>query len=195
MLLVVPEGRLRALASSSEAIRLLELFEEQSEEGPCPDCYRTGLPVVNQDLGSESAKLWPTFTPRAQAAGFRLVHALPMRLRGLTIGALNLFCTHEREMSESDIAVAQALAAVATIAILQHRRIAEAIVVNQQLQGALDSRVVIEQAKGTVAEREGCSMEEAFTALRIYARNHNRRLADVASGVVDGTLRLVVTSP
>lgn len=194
MLAQTPGGRLQALASSSEAIRILELFEEQSEEGPCPDCYRSGEPVVNRNLAG-AADLWPNFTPRALAAGFDSVHALPMRLRGATIGALNLFCADAHQMEEADVAAAQALADVATIAILQNRRIAESLVLNRQLQGALKSRIVIEQAKGIVAERSHCSMESAFAHLRSYARMRNLRLADVASGTVDGTIEVGMVAP
>jgi len=121
-------------------------------------------------------------------AGFRSVHALPLRLRGLVIGALNLFHVEPGEMSDVDVGAAQALADVATIAILQHRAALEAQPVNEQLHHALTSRIVIEQAKGVVAEREGLSMERSFARLRNHARNHNRRLADVARDVIDGTL-------
>jgi GAF domain-containing protein len=142
---------------------------------------------VNQDLATVNGR-WPRFAPEALAAGFRSVHALPMRLRGSVIGALNLFHAAPGEMAAADVDAAQALADVATIAILQHRATLEAQVVNQQLQHALNSRVVLEQAKGMVAERAGLDMEQAFTALRTYARNHNLRLIDVAEAVIGGAL-------
>jgi GAF domain-containing protein len=187
LMLAAPDGELRVMASSSEAMRLLELFELQSQEGPCLDCYRTGLPAVNQDLAIVSSR-WPRFAPEALAAGFHSVHALPMRLRGTVIGALNLFHVEPGEMRQIDIEAAQALADVATIAILQHRTALEAQVVNEQLHHALNSRIVIEQAKAMVAEREGLDMEEAFSALRNHARNHNLRLVEVADAVIDGSL-------
>ena len=187
LMLVAPDGDLRVMASSSEAMRVLELFELQAQEGPCLDCYRSGAPVVNQDLATVNGR-WPRFAPEALAAGFRSVHALPMRLRGSVIGALNLFHAEAGEMTSADVDAAQALADVATIAILQHRATLEAQVVNQQLQHALNSRVVLEQAKGMVAERAGLDMEQAFTALRTYARNHNLRLIDVAEAVIGGAL-------
>jgi GAF domain-containing protein len=187
LMLAGPDANLRVMASSSEAMRLLELFELQAEEGPCLDCYRAGQPVVNQDLAMADSR-WPRFAPEALAAGFRSVHALPMRLRGTVIGALNLFHLEPGEMQTADVEAAQALADVATIAILQHRATLEAQVVNQQLQHALNSRVVIEQAKGMVAERESLNMEEAFSALRTHARNHNLRLVDVAEAVIAGSL-------
>ena len=187
LMLAAPDGDLRVMASSSETMRVLELFELQSEEGPCLDCYRTGRPVMNQDLATVDGR-WPRFAAEALAAGFHSVHALPMRLRGTVIGALNLFHIEPGEMRQADVEAAQALADVATIAILQHRATLEAQVLNEQLNQALNSRIVIEQAKGMVAEREGVDMEQAFVALRNHARNHNLRLADVARDVIAGTL-------
>jgi GAF domain-containing protein len=187
LMLVAPEGDLRVMASSSEAMRVLELLELQSQEGPCLDCYRTGQPIVNQDLATVNGR-WPRFAAEALAAGFHSVHALPMRLRGTVIGALNLLHIDPGEMRHADIAAAQAMADVATIAILQHRATLEAQVINAQLNHALTSRIVIEQAKGIIAEREGLTMEQAFSTLRTHARNHNLRLVDVARDVIDGTL-------
>jgi len=126
---------------------------------------------------------WPEFAPKAVEAGFRSVHALPMRLRGQTIGALNMFRVDEGSLLETDVVTAQALADVATIAILQHRAMTDAQVLNEQLTQALNTRIVIEQAKGVVAERADLGMEQAFARLRRHARNHNLRLADVAGAV------------
>lgn len=187
LMLVAPDGDLRVMASSSEAMRLLELFELQAQEGPCLDCYRTGKPVVNQDLAVTNGR-WPRFSSEALAAGFRSVHALPMRLRGTVIGALNLFHVEPGEMRQADIDSAQALADVATIAILQHRAALEAQILNEQLHHALNSRIVIEQAKGIIAERQHLNMEAAFSMLRRHARNHNRPLVEVAEAVIDGSL-------
>jgi GAF domain-containing protein len=187
LMLAAPDGGLRVMASSSEAMRVLELFELQAHEGPCLDCYRTGRPVADPDLDATDSR-WPRFSVEVRAAGFRSVHALPMRLRGTVIGALNLFHLERGGMRPGDVYAAQALADVATIAILQHRAAVEAQVLNDQLNHALTSRVVIEQAKGMVAEREGLDMEHAFTALRNYARNHNLRLVDVANDVIAGSL-------
>ena len=187
LMLPGPDGELKVMASSSEAMRVLELFELQAAEGPCLDCYRSGKPVMQADLATPTSR-WPRFAAETLAAGFRSVHALPMRLRGTVIGALNLFHVEVGEMSPADVAGAQALADVAAIAILQNRASVEAQVLNQQLQHALNSRVVIEQAKGMVAERSGLNIELAFTALRAYARNHNLRLVDVAESVIDGSL-------
>jgi len=194
LMLAEPDGGLRVMASSSEAMRVLELFELQAQEGPCLDCYRSGQAVVNQDLASVNGR-WPRFAPEALAAGFGSVHALPMRLRGSVIGALNLFHAETGEMRSADIDAAQALADVATIAILQHRATLEGQVVNQLRQHALNSRIVIEQAKGVVAEREGLDMEQAFTALRNHARNHNLRLVVLAEDVIGGFLAASALGP
>jgi GAF domain-containing protein len=187
LMLAGPDGELRVMASSSEAMRMLELFELQAKEGPCLDCYHSGAPVLEADLAVAGTR-WPHFAPEALAVGFRSVQALPMRLRGTVIGALNLFGADPGEMQRVDMESAQALADVATIAILQQRKSYQAQTVNQQLHHALNSRVVIEQAKGMVAERERLNMQAAFGALRSYARNHNLRLVDVARSVVDGSL-------
>jgi GAF domain-containing protein len=187
LMLAAPEGDLRVMASSSEAMRVLELFELQSQEGPCLDCYRTGQPVVNQDLATVDGR-WPRFAAEALAAGFHSVHALPMRLRGAVIGALNLFHIEPGEMRQADVVAAQAMADVATVALLQHRATLEAQVLNEQLNHALNSRIVIEQAKGIIAERESLNMEQAFSTLRNHARYHNLRLVDVAGDVIEGTL-------
>jgi GAF domain-containing protein len=194
LMLVAPEGDLRVMASSSEAMRVLELFELQAQEGPCLDCYRTGVPVVNQNLVTLDGR-WPRFAAEALAAGFHSVHALPMRLRGTIIGALNLFHINAGEMRQADVDAAQALADVATIAILRHRDSVEAQLVNQQLQMMLDSRILIEQAKGMLAERLGVNMEHAFTTLRNHARNHNLGLIDVAGDVIAGILGVSVLEP
>ncbi len=187
LMLVSPAGDLRVVACSSEAIRVLQLFEEQSEEGPCQDCFRTGAPIVNHKL-DDAWNRWPRFAPKAVEAGFHSVHALPMRLRNQRIGALNMFRVDEGEMHRADLDAAQALADVATIAILQHRAAIDAQVLKQQLQDALNTRIIIEQAKGVVAERAGVDMEHAFLRLRRHARNHDLRLADVVEAVSNKVL-------
>jgi GAF domain-containing protein len=187
LMLTSPDGELRVLASSSETMRVLELFELQSDEGPCIDCYRTGEAIINQKLDDADPR-WPRFGPKAVEAGFRSVHALPMRLRSQTIGALNMYRVDEGQMRDTDVVAAQALADVATIAILQHRAVRDAQVLNEQLTQALNTRIVIEQAKGVVAERAGLDMEHAFARLRRHARNHNLRLTDIAQAVITKTL-------
>jgi GAF domain-containing protein len=187
LMLAAPDGGLRVMASSSETMRVLELFEVQAQEGPCLDCYRTGGPVVMEDLEAANGR-WPRFSTEALAAGFRSVHALPMRLRGTVIGALNLFHVEPGAMRSADVDAAQAFADIATIAILQHRAALDAQALNEQLDHALNSRIVIEQAKGMVAEHEGVDVGQAFLRLRSHARNHNLRLADVAADVIAGEI-------
>jgi GAF domain-containing protein len=183
LLLADPHGQLQFMAASDERAELLELFQVQSHEGPCQDCFREAVPVVNADL-REAADRWPLFAPRAVAAGFRSVHAFPMRLRQDVIGALNLFGTDVGRMEPGDVRTVQALADVATIGLLQERTVRKGEVLTEQLQGALNSRVIIEQAKGAIAQMRGCSVDEAFTLLRGHCRNHNLRLSDVAQAVV-----------
>ncbi|MEY2398389.1 MAG: hypothetical protein QOJ00_1563 [Actinomycetota bacterium] len=187
LMLAGADMQLRLIASSSEAMRVLELFELEAEEGPCVDAFRTGTPAINYDLEAVKGR-WPRFSAEALAAGFHAADALPLRLRGIVVGALNLFRKESGEMAPADVTVAQALADIATIAILQHRAALEAEVVNTQLQNALDSRVVIEQAKGMVAERLQLTMEQAFSTLRGHARTRNLRLGDVANDVISGVL-------
>jgi GAF domain-containing protein len=188
VMLASPAGELQFIASSSEEMRVLELFQIQADEGPCVDCYRDGLAITNHAL-SESDGRWPLFTPKALAYGFRSVHSLPMRLRGRTIGALNLFRTHQGTLTEEDAGMAQGLADVATIAILQHRSTLDATVLNAQLNNALNSRIIIEQAKGMVRQSTNCAMDEAFSRLRNHARNHNEGLTDVATRVISNSIR------
>jgi GAF domain-containing protein len=185
IVLAAPHTPLRVMASSSDAVRILELFEIQANEGPSLDCLNGGFAVENGDLAA-ARPMWPTFVPEALAAGYRSVHVVPLRLRGTVIGALNLFNERVGFMEPSDIEVAQALADVATIAILQHRAAREAHVINEQLNLALNSRVVIEQAKGMISERESVEIEAAFQMLRQHARKHNIRLADLAADIVNG---------
>ena len=187
IMLVSPGGGMKVVASSSQRARILELFEIQNQEGPCLDCFRSGKPSVSDDLDTEFDR-WPMFAPEATRAGYRSVHALALRCQGQVIGALNLFGTTPGAFDADDLISAQAMADVATIGILQQRAITEARILAEQLQSALNSRVVIEQAKGIVAERMGLNVDESFAVLRTYARSHNQRLADVARNVISGTL-------
>jgi transcriptional regulator with GAF, ATPase, and Fis domain len=183
LLLADPQGQLQFMAASDERTELLELFQVQSHEGPCQDCYREAVPILNADLRDAGSR-WPQFAPRAVAAGFRSVHAFPLRLRQDVIGALNLFGTDVGQMDPEDVRTVQALADVATIGLLQERAVRRGEVLTEQLQGALNSRVIIEQAKGAIAQMRSCSVDEAFSLLRSYCRNNNLRLSDVAHAVV-----------
>jgi GAF domain-containing protein len=182
------DGRLGVAAASSEQTRLLELFELQNEEGPCLDCFRTGRPVVNEDLAAGSR--WPRFAPKALEAGFHSVHALPMRLREVVVGSLNLFMAGPGPLSEADVSVAQGLADVATIASLQSQAVREAEALANQLQHALNSREAVEQATGMVAQRAGIGLDEAVARLRHYARARGAHMGAVARALIAGALPL-----
>jgi len=185
VVLADPRGELRVAAASSEEVGLLELFQLQNDQGPCLECFRTGLPVTAGDLTGPLQR-WPRFAEAAARSGFRAVEALPMRLRGQVIGALNLFGAEPGQFDPADLRVGQALADVATIGLLHERNVRRREAVAEQLQAALNSRVVIEQAKGKLAERLGIDMDRAFNMLRDYARSSNQRLTDVARAFVEG---------
>jgi transcriptional regulator with GAF, ATPase, and Fis domain len=186
LLLADPRGKLRVVAASCEAARLLELFQIQCEQGPCLDCFRWGQPVQATDMAA-AAERWPRFAPAAAQARFVGVQALPMRLREQVIGALSLFRVEQGAFDPADIRVGQAMADVATIGLLHERTMRHADALNEQLRTALNSRVIIEQAKGKLAERLGLGVDHAFTLLRDHARTSNRRLSDLAQAFVDGT--------
>jgi GAF domain-containing protein len=186
VLLADRDGKLRVMAASDEQVRLLELFQLQNDEGPCLECFHHGTPVSVPDLAAEAHR-WPRFVTQAHQSGFAAVQAHPMRLRDEVVGALNLFRSTPGPFDPVDAPVAQALADVATISLLQQRSTHRSSVLNEQLQSALNSRVLIEQAKGKLAERLNIDMETAFTALRGYARARNIRLSDLARAFVDGT--------
>jgi GAF domain-containing protein len=192
LLLADGRGRLQVVAASNEDAQTMELLQLQSAEGPCLECYRTVVQVHIPDLADFAAR-WPTFVAAVERArGFRSVHAIPLRLRGQAIGALNLFHQAPGPVPEADLALAQALADVATIGILSERAVRRGEVLTEQLQTALNSRVVIEQAKGVTAQRLGLPMDLAFDRLRDFARARNLRLAEVARQVVVGELEPAV---
>jgi GAF domain-containing protein len=185
LMLTDQTGRLQFMAASHPGGEALELYQLQNAEGPCLDCFRAGEPIVNADL-TEATDRWPTFAPRALELGYRSVHAFPMRLRDHIIGALNLFGSATAVFEVPDVRLVQALADVATIALMQERTIRRGEELTEQLQGALISRVVIEQAKGAIAALAGVSPDEAFKLLRGRARSHQQRLVEVAQAVLDG---------
>ena len=186
IMLADQRGGLMVAASSSESSRLLELFQLQKDEGPCLECYRTRRPVLVADMDTEPR--WAEFGAVLREHGFRSVHALPLRLRAATIGTINFFHTRPGLLSEEDLRAGQALADVATISILQQRAIDRTETVSEQLQSALNSRVIIEQAKGVLAEGAGLDMDSAFACLRSYARRHSQLLTAVARSVVEGAI-------
>ncbi|MHC5798016.1 GAF and ANTAR domain-containing protein [Lacisediminihabitans sp. FW035] len=193
LMLADSAGRLQVVASTSERADLVEVMQLAAGAGPCVDSFTTGLAVSVPDI-QKSTEDWPAFRVAALEQGFLSVHATPMRLRGEVIGTMNLFGTSVGTLNRRDAAVAQALADVATIAILQERIAAQSQVVTEQLQRALDSRVLIEQAKGVLSQSGGLSMEEAFLLLRAHARNNNLTLRTVAEGVANRSLDLIAKS-
>jgi transcriptional regulator with GAF, ATPase, and Fis domain len=186
LLLTDQREGLRVVAASTERTRLLELLQSQTDEGPCPECFRTGQPVIIADLAGPDDR-WPRFAAAARRIGFASVHALPLRLRSEVIGALNLFQTVPGGLDPGTVRLGQALADVATIGLLQARAIRRRDALTEQLQTALNSRIVIEQAKGVIAERRRVDMDESFAVLRGAARSGNVRLSDLARAVVDGS--------
>ena len=186
LLLADADDHVRVAASSNDRVQLLELLELQYEDGPCLDCYHVGQPISCHDMASEDR--WTEFVHEARSAGYASVYAVPMRLREQVIGSLNLLGSRVDNVDEAALVEAQALADVATIGILQHRAASEQRVLAQQLQYALQSRVLVEQAKGVLSEFAHVDMDEGFDALRKYARSHNERLVDVASALVERRL-------
>lgn len=187
LLLDDQKGNLALVASSSQETRLLELFVLQNNEGPCLDCVRTGAAVTSDNLENDRGR-WPLFVPAAHLAGFYSVAAVPMRLRDQTIGGLTLFMDVPQAVPPPNRRLAQALADVATIGILQQRSLHRSHVLSEQLQTALTSRIAIEQAKGILAERNNLTMDAAFEALRRHARDNNLKLTEVATAVVTAGL-------
>jgi GAF domain-containing protein len=186
VLLTNGKDELRLLASSSEEAQLLELYQLQCEEGPCLDAYRTGQPVHCHDLVGMETR-WPNFTPATLSLGFRSVHALPMRLRGNVIGGLNLFDAGADDLDERQhLPIGQALADIATIAVVKNRSVRDSETLSAQLQTALDTRVVIEQAKGIIAATLEVGLDEAFTILRAHARRTRQPLSELAHNVARG---------
>ncbi|HZZ52061.1 MAG TPA: GAF and ANTAR domain-containing protein [Pseudonocardia sp.] len=188
IMLADASGVLRVVATSDEDARLIELLQLQNDQGPCLEAYRTASAVKVSNLEEAGAR-WPLFVEAAlRRPVFHAVHAVPLRLRGTAIGALNLWHYEPHTLPKEELALGQALADVATIAILQERAIRRGEVVNEQLQAALTSRVIIEQAKGLLAQHAGLGMAEAFELMRRYARSHNERLAVVARALAERTI-------
>jgi len=179
-------GALRVIASSEERMRLLELFELQGAQGPCLDAFSGGAAV--QVGAADSRARWPIFAQRASEVGFRRMCAIPLRVRTDVIGALNLFRASDEAFTDTEMEIAQAMAEIAAIALIQERALREHDLLIEELLTALNSRVIIEQAKGMLAEYLTVTADEGFQLLRTYARNHNRKLTEVASAVTDRQL-------
>ncbi|MFD2079812.1 GAF domain-containing protein [Actinopolymorpha cephalotaxi] len=181
-------GALGTIASSSEQMRLLELMQLQTDHGPCLECYRTGEPINTLDLTGPAARRWPDFAARAVAAGFRGIAAMPMRLRDDLIGALNLLSEQPVPLSHYEQRVAQALADLATIAVVHERTLRRPELPVEQRLAVLNQRVIIEQATGMVAQHGGYDLSEAYGVLRRRARETGRRLTDLATALVEGRI-------
>ena len=177
-------GKLRHVASSTEDMRVVELLELQHDEGPCLDCFKTSAAVLNEALEPIRDR-WPSFAPDALAAGFPMVSALPLQLRDEVIGAMNIFHVDAEPLDPVDVRLAQALADIATVGLLQQRAITKTTELATQLQTALNHRITIEQAKGMVSAELGVGVDEAFGLLRSFARSHNLHLVDVATEVLN----------
>ncbi len=187
LILADPRGVLHVMASTTEQAKLLELFVLQADEGPCLDCYSTGEQIVNVDL-HEVEERWPRFRAATIAVGYRSTHALPLRLRGQVIGVLNLFCIEQATLSGSDVDLGQALCDIATVGLLQERTVRRGEVLAEQLQSALNSRILLEQAKGVLSERARISLDDAFGLMRAHARRNHLQLTTVANSLIDGTI-------
>ncbi|HEX3829327.1 MAG TPA: GAF and ANTAR domain-containing protein [Sporichthyaceae bacterium] len=187
LLLVDSTGVLRVAATSSEHARNLELVQLQCEQGPCVDCFEKGEVVSVPDLGPESGR-WPRFAPAAVAAGFASVHAVPMKLHSTVLGALGMFRARTGELAAGDLLLARSLANVACVALVAARAAADGKALNAQLQHALDSRIIVEQAKGFLAQYGGLDVDQSFALLRKYSRDRNLRLTDVALHLLDRQL-------
>jgi GAF domain-containing protein len=192
ILLTDPTGHLRVVASSSEESDWTELLQVHADDGPCIDCVRTGQPVTITDLDNPdhpdhtaAATRWPRFTTALAGRGtYRSVHALPLRLRGVALGALNLFHTRPGPLPADDLRLGQALADIATIGILTERATRHGEILTEQLHTALNTRITVEQAKGVLAQTADLTMDTAFDHLRRHARTHHELLGDVARRVV-----------
>jgi GAF domain-containing protein len=184
-LVLVDQGRLNLLAATVQQVRTLGLFELQVQEGPCLDCVRTGEAIINVPLAGSQDR-WPKFAPAALESGFEASHALPMKLRGQVIGALNLFTRNQDQLTVTDLAIGQAMADMATIGLLHQRNAHDQTALTERLEIALNSRVLVEQAKGALAARANITLNEAFDRIRRHARHHHLTLASVAMEVVDG---------
>ncbi len=180
-------GNLHVVASTTDQAQVLELFELQNEEGPCLDCFNSGRPIVNVGI-SEARSRWPRFTAAASEVGYSSAHAIPLRLRDSVVGAMNLFCVNASRLGDQDVALGQALADIATIGLLQERAVRQSGLIAEQLQTALNSRVVVEQAKGVLLASAGIDVHHAFQLMRDYSRRHNQPVKTVAESVIHRVL-------
>ncbi len=185
--LIGDASALKTAAASTERAHRLVSFEAAHGEGPGTACYNSGQPVFNQSLIVAGGR-WPQFAAAARVAGFEIVSSLPIRRHHETEGVINVLGTGEHPLGATETSLAQILAEAAAIAVLQQRALRQSIQTTAQLQRALDSRVLIEQAKGAVAARLGITPEAAYGLLRGFARRHSRLLTEVAGKTISGEL-------
>lgn len=180
-------GSLHVVASTSDQAQVLELFELQNDEGPCLDCFNSGRAVANVAI-AEARSRWPRFSAAATEVGYSSAHAIPLRLRDSVVGAMNLFCVSASRLSEEDVALGQALADIATIGLLQERAVRQSGLIAEQLQTALNSRILVEQAKGVLLASAGIDVDQAFQLMRDYSRRNHQPVKTVAQGVINRVL-------
>ncbi|MCJ1688564.1 GAF and ANTAR domain-containing protein [Rathayibacter sp. VKM Ac-2927] len=189
LVLADEHGELVVMASTNERLHLIEVLQLSAGDGPCIDAYQSGTVVTAGSL-AEISRRWPKFAEAAAGSGYNSVHAVPLRLRQSTIGSLNLFSDKPGELAPADVPAVQTIADVATIGLVQERAVREASLTRDQLQHALTSRIIIEQAKGVIAHTRGINMEQAWEILRQRARSRQARISDIARAVVEGLITL-----
>lgn len=180
---------LEVIASTSERSNFIGLMQLQAGEGPCVEAFTTAE-TVSVESPAEMQRRWPRFAAASQELGYSSVHSVPLRLRDITLGSMNLFREEAGALNADDAIAARALTDVATISILQQRTTEHANIVQTQLQHALTSRVIIEQAKGFLAHTHHVDLDSAFALLRSHARSHQVCIADVARDVVDRVITI-----
>lgn len=189
VLLREPGGGLSVATANTERGRIVEDLEAELGEGPCSVALATGEQVLEPDLAA-ALERYPRFAPRALDAGIRSIHALPLTARAEPLGSVDVVSVEERALDARELRVAQLLADVAVAYLANRHAIDRSTTLARQLQGALDSRILIEQAKGKLAERAGISIPEAFGRLRDHARRSRTKIHDVAAAFLRDELRL-----
>jgi len=182
-------GTLHVVASTSERVAEVEEAQLGLHEGPCLVSFRTALPVEVPDIAASRSR-WPDFAAVAESRGFLAAHAVPLRHRTTTLGGINLFGDRLGALSDRDATLVEAMAQMATISVIQHQIAAKQATVNDQLQNALESRMLIEQAKGVLSQLHTVQVDDAFRMMRTYARSTGTKLRDVAENVVRRRLEL-----
>ena len=188
---LVHDGRQRFVTAAVEAIATLERVQESFQKGPCIDAVASAVPVAMADIAEgDASSRWPEYTVAAKDAGIQAVAGIPMLAEGTAIGAVNLYDSQPRDWSSEDLRVAAIFASIATGYLAHASTARQQQRTAEQLEQALNTRLIIEQAKGVLANQREMTVDEAFRRLRNYAREHNARIHDVAREVVEGDLLL-----